>query len=259
MAKCRLYIDESGTHDYTNSEEVNRRYLAITGVMLAEEEAAQNLSPKLRQLKYLVTRDYDHIITLHRREIANRTGVYSPLRNPDIEREWNRQVLNIVSRVDYTICTVVIDKKAHKQRYIAPMNPYHYCVYILVEKYVRLLEKHNHRGDVLAETRGKLEDAQLEASFRSVYASGTSYVSQERFRAALTSRELKFKPKMAIAGLELTELIVMASKLDILHSTGQISSINSRFTRQLISRIQSKYYRNPSNGRIVGYGKKFLA
>jgi hypothetical protein len=186
-------------------------------------------------------------------------GIYSALHDPTLEAEWNHHVLSIVADIDYTICTVVIDKKAHKQRYTAPMNPYHYCLYILVEKYVQLLERHGHRGDVLAEARGELEDTQLQASFNNVCISGTTFVSKDRFNTALTSKDLKLKPKVAIAGLELTELIVMASKLDVLYSANQISVINSKFTKQIINRIQPKYYRNPSNGRVAGYGKKFLA
>jgi hypothetical protein len=139
------------------------------------------------------------------------------------------------------------------------MNPYHYCLYILVEKYVQLLERHGSKGDVLAEARGKLEDNQLDASFRNVCTAGTTFVSKDRFSTVLTSKDLKFKPKMAIAGLELTELIVMASKLDVLYSVGEITTVSSKFTRQLISRIQPKYYRNPTNGHVKGYGKKFLA
>lgn len=69
---------------------------------------------------------------------------------------------------------------------------------------------------------------------------------------------LTLKPKDSIAGLELADLIVLASKLDVLLISSKAERINSKFMQQLIPRIQPKYYRNRLTGKISGYGKKMI-
>jgi|ADGO01.1.fsa_nt_gi hypothetical protein len=258
MAKYRLYIDESGTHSYSKSDAVGKRYLGITGIIISEEEVISKLQPALFNLKMLVTKDPDEHITLHREEIANRKGHYSALLNPDVEREWNKHILSIVGALDYCVCTVVIDKKWHQSQYVAPMHPYHYCLHILLERYVTFLERKGATGDVMAEVRGKVEDTMLQQEYAHVYGVGTGFVKSSRFQAALTSNKMKLKPKDAIAGLELADLIVLASTLDVLLDNGRIPKLHSKFINQLRPLLTYKYYRNPSNGVITGYGKKFL-
>jgi len=258
MPLYRLYIDESGTHSYSNSNAIDKRYPAITGVIISRDDVVNVLEPALRSMKLLVTGDPDEHITLHREEIANRKGHYSALTQPEIEAEWNRCMLELFRRVDFRVCTVVIDKYYHKMQYTAPMHPYHYCLHLMLERYVTFLERNGGTGDVMAEARGKLEDQLLMQEYEHVYMSGTGFVRSSRFQSALTSNKLKLKPKDAIAGLELADLVVALSKLDVLLHHSAINRINSKFMTTLLPLLQPKYFRNPSTGRVEGYGKKFI-
>lgn len=254
----RLYIDESGTHNYSVSDAANKRYLALTGVAIEHTEVTGNLEPRLKDLKRLVIDDPDERITLHRDDIANKSGPYAALTDPQLEAAWNRQLFELIDNVRFMICTVVIDKKAHLRQYIHPMHPYHYCLNLLLERYVTYLETINGTGDVMAEVRGKREDAQLKSEYHNIYNVGTSFVPSHRFGQRLTSAHLKLKPKDAICGLELADLFVAASKLDVLVSHRQIPSVTSAFNRSLIAKLQPKYHRRPQTGWMNGYGKKFI-
>jgi len=182
----------------------------------------------MRKLKALVSPDPDEKFTLHREEIIQRSGPYATLVDPAMEARWNQTIFSLIDGINFTLFTVVIDKIAHKTKYFNPVDG---------------------RGDVLAEARGKAEDEALRSEYSRLYENGTDYAKSEVMQARLTSKKVKLKPKDSIAGLELADLIVLASKLDVLLISNKAERINSKFMQQLIPKIQPKYYRNRLSGK----------
>ena len=243
FTKYRMYVDESGTHSYSVADAVSKRYLALVGVVIREDHNRDHLNPLLQNLKSLLTRDPDERITLHRQEIANRQGVYSALMDSALEKRWNKIILEGIADLEFVLFTVVLDKRSHKRRYQRPMHPYHYCFSILLECCVDYLLSHNGVGDVMVEGRGKEEDSQLVQEYKTAYNIGSASYDSVAFRKALTSRHLKIRSKVSgIAGLELADLLALASNLDVLTQNGIIPKVNSHFTKQLIVLLQAKYY-----------------
>jgi len=262
MANYRMYLDESGNHVFSSSDAVDKRYLCILGLIISEEEIQTKLIPYIRELKDIIRKDPDEVIILHREEIANRRGaVYGRLKDAELESKWNEQIAKIINDIDYTLCAAVLDKKFHYDRYgSAAMNPYHYCLHLLLERYVKFLEKtgNDHNGDVMAEARGGAEDGALKSEYAIVYQNGTQFVNNVRFQSRLTSKDIKITQKeKGIAGLELADLLVLATKLDVLHENRHIDRINSMFIRGLVGSIKPKYDCSPT-GIIQGYGRKFI-
>ena len=145
--KYRLYIDESGTHNYSKSESIGKRYLSLTGVIISEEENINMLQPAILAMRRLVADDPDDLPNLHREEIVNKSGPFSKLGNPAIEAEFNSIYLPIIRDMEYALCTVVLDKKSHLERYQGSAHhPYHYCMDLLLERYVLFLEERGGRG-----------------------------------------------------------------------------------------------------------------
>lgn len=256
-----MYIDESGSHSYSKSDAVDKRYLCILGVIISEPEIENKLIPYVRDLKNIVRKDPDEEIILHREEIANRQGsIFGRLKDPALEIKWNEQVAKIIKDVNFRICAVVLDKRMHENGYSSPMNPYHYCLHMLVERYVKYLEQTGNEniGDVMAEARGGVEDTALQSEYTTVYQSGTFFVPASRFQSRLTSKDIKITPKdKAVAGLELADLLVLAAKLDVLMENHHIERINSRFMRDFLTSLQGKYCCSPK-GVIKSYGRKFV-
>lgn len=258
MATYRLYIDESGTHSYSMSQKADKRYLALTGIAIRRDVIETVLHPKITKLKSIISSDPDEKFTLHREEIIAKSGIYSTLKDPAVEQRWNQEIFNLIEGTDFVIFTVVIDKIAHKTKYYKPEHPYHYCLKVMLEKYAKFLLSVESTGDVMAEARGKKEDEALRKEYERFYNEGTYYVQSAVMKLCLTSGKIKLKPKDHIAGLELADLIVLASKLDVLLINDKADYIASKFMQQLIPKLQEKYHRNHTTGQIIGYGKKMI-
>lgn len=193
--------------------------------------------------------------------MVNKRPPFHALLDSGTEEKFNTAILTALARWDYRVISVVIDKKAHRDQYqIWHYHPYHYCLSVLLERFVLFLHYDNHRGDVMVEKRGGKEDSKLQASYARLYEQGTEHIPAERWQERLTSKELKFRLKSAnVAGLQLTDLIAHPSRREILIEHGLISDDRDTFGDQICAILrQSKYHRNWRTGQIEGYGKRLL-
>lgn len=258
----RLYIDESGDHYYSDGDETERRYLCLLGVYFDLQYYETDFQPRFEQfkIKYFSRDVDDRIIILHRKEIMNKQGHFSVLKDPEKERAFNEELLEIMSSGKFGIISVVIDKKSHRSRWgTNAAHPYHYCLLAMVQRFVGFLNFYNARGDVMAESRGGNEDMQLKAEFTHLYETGTPYVSANNFQAVLSSKEIKLKKKeQDIAGLQIADLFAYPCKQDVLLGSKIISKYEGRFGQKLLEMAQNKYNRRAVFNRIDGYGKVFI-
>jgi len=262
MSLYRIYIDEVGNHDLTHTDDPNHRFLSLTGVILETNYTRQVLNPEMEEIKRkYFQNDPDVPIIFHRADMVNHRPPFSSLNDPDVNQSFNQDLLTALARWDYVAISVVIDKKEHCARYsVWQYHPYHYCLSVLLERFILFLHYSQSKGDVMVEARGGKEDKKLEESFRRLYDRGTDHLPASRWQERLTSHELKVKPKKAnIAGLQLADIIAHPSRREILIENHMITDQRNVFGDQisLILR-QSKYHRNKSTGQIEGYGKKLL-
>jgi hypothetical protein len=262
MSTYRIYIDEVGNHDLLHADDPNQRFLSLTGVILESAYTLNTLVPQMEGLKRrFFQRDPDEPVILHRKELVNRRYPFRALLDPDIEAAFNAALLQALSDWTYTVITVVLDKKAHRDRYqVWRFHPYHYCLHVLLERYVLFLHYRRSHGDVMVESRGGKEDLKLKDSYSRLYERGTDNIPLQRWQNCLTSRELKLKPKNAnIAGLQLADLIAHPSRREILREHGLVIDNRDTYGDRICELLcRSKYYRDRRTGQIEGYGKKLL-
>ncbi len=258
--KYRLYVDEVGNSDLNASNDPNHRYLSLTGVILELEYVQATVFPAIEALKirYFASHPDDPLI-LHRKELVNKRFPFHSLRDPEVERQFNGDLLALLRYLNYTVITTVIDKLEHVQRYTTwRYDPYHYCLAVLLERYIHWLTRHDCTGDVLAESRGGHEDRRLKASFERLYEGGSEYVSADKFSRRLTSRQLKVKPKSNnIAGLQLADLIAHPSFKATLARRERVQ-LAPNFGGRIASILEESKYDRSSTGQIDGWGRKWL-
>lgn len=261
MSLYRIYIDETGNHDMNHAEDPNQRFLALTGVILESEYNTAVFQPELEAIKrQFFKHDPDTPVILHRKEIVNRRPPFESLRNPETQERFNQVILEGLERWQYKVITVVIDKKAHRDQYsVWRYHPYHYCLAVMLERFVLFLHYGNHRGDVMVESRGRAKDEKLKDSFRRLYRNGTDHIPAERWQERLTSAELKVKPKTAdIAGLQLADLIAHPSRREILLDYKLITDERDTFGSKICAILRQEKCLRSRSGQIPGYGKKLL-
>lgn len=258
--KYRLYIDEVGNSDLGSSRDPNHRYLSLTGVILNLEYVSTTVFPAIEALKHDYFNSHpDDPIILHRKEIVNKKHPFEGLRDPATEKAFNQNLLDLLQNLDYAVITVVIDKLEHNQRYeVWRFDPYHYCMTIIVERYVLWLKNNNARGDVMAESRRGKEDLSLKDAFERVYTNGTDFIEPELFMTHLTSKQLKVKLKRDnIAGLQLADIIAHPSFRATLACREQESLANN-FGGKIAEILEASKYFRSHGGQIDNWGREWL-
>lgn len=198
--KYRMYVDEVGNPDLSSSDNPLHRFLSLTGVIIDLEYIQVTLHPNLERLKERYFKSHpDDPVIFHRKELVNARHPFESLRDPEVKARFDNALLELLSRTEYTVISVCLDKKAHRDTYqVWRYDPYHYCLALLLERYTFFLEQKQMRGDVMAESRGGKEDMRLKKSFSLLWQEGTDYIDPHRFQSVFTSKQLKVKPKKTI-------------------------------------------------------------
>ena len=252
-----MYVDECGNPDLESSDNPNHRFLSLTGVIIDLDYVSSILYGQIESLKskYFGSHPDDPII-LHRKELVNAKRPFEVLKDIKIRNKFDNELLNYLKNWKYTVVTVCLDKKSHKETYhVWRYEPYHYCLALLLERYAIFLEQHQAQGDVMAESRGGKEDRKLKDSFIRLWESGTEYITPERFQKVLTSKRLKVKPKANnISGLQIADIIAHPSRTEILLENSQRETQLAPFAKKIVAILEAKYYQH--GGKI--FGKKFI-
>ena len=154
--KYRIYIDEVGNPDLESSDNPNHRFLSLTGVILELDHVESIVHPQMETLKAKYFRSHpDEPVIFHRKEMVNARPPFECLKDPETQKKFDRELLNLIGSWEYIVITVCLDKKKHKETYTAwRYDPYHYCLAVLLERFIFFLNRMNSQGDVMAESRG---------------------------------------------------------------------------------------------------------
>lgn len=258
--KYRMYVDEVGNSDMKPSHVANDRYLSLSGVIIDLDYVTTTVFPNLEQLKTKYFGAHpDEPIVLHRKELVNHKPPFEATRDPQVETEFNGDLLDLLRNLDYVVITAVIDKLAHLQKYkVWQHDPYHYCLMVLVERFTQWLNARGVRGDAMAESRGGREDERLKKSYTRIYVNGTDWVAPDLVQARLTSSQLKVKAKANnIAGLQIADMVAHPSFRAVLarHEGRDLDATFGGRIGDIL--VRAKYRRSPI-GRIPGFGTKWL-
>jgi len=144
---------------------------------------------------------------------VNARPPFEALLDPAVRAGFDADLLQRLEAWDYAVISVCLDKREHLNKYTEwHYEPYHYCLAALLERYSFFLNRRGVHGDVMAESRGGKADRKLKDSFHRLWKQGTDPVKPETFQRALSSRQLKVKPKANnIAGLQLADLLLTAA------------------------------------------------
>jgi len=252
----RLYLDESGDHVFRIFVDLPHRFLCPLGCWFKNTEYLEFH----KELDILKSRHFPHHpddpVIFHREDMLNARKAFKVLRDKKEREIFDDDLLSIIAKSNFTVVAVVIDKESLKTAYgDASSHPYHLGLGFLLQRFAGYLNHINRVGDVMAESRGGVEDRMLSESYTRVYERGVWLTPCECFQGAFTSKQLKLKPKSAnIAGLQLADLLGHPVKQWVLKNNNFLEEELSTFAQRIVDIVHSKFNRHLYDGHIEGYG-----
>ena len=116
--KFRIYIDEVGNPDLESSENPNHRFLSLSGVILELDYVQRVVHPQMENLKSRYFSYHpDEPVIIHRAEMVNALPPFQALKDSQLRQSFDDELLRLLEAWDYTIISVCLDKKKHKETY----------------------------------------------------------------------------------------------------------------------------------------------
>lgn len=103
MSVYRLYIDESGHHRVQLAGSIAERYLGLCGIVVRDEEYANNVIPRIEVIRSMIYTDPDFKPPLHLEDVIGRKNAFHKIRDAEIEQKLNSQLMSLYTAVDYRI------------------------------------------------------------------------------------------------------------------------------------------------------------
>ena len=166
-----------------------------------------------------------------------------------------------MSELKYGVLSVVIDKKAHVDKYgiLKAQDPYALSLEYLMQRYQYWLQEYAQKygvvlGDIMAESRGGREDRITKETYRLIYE-GKGYNRLQDADKYYSSKEIKLrKKKDNVAGLQFVDLISHPARRYILSKNNSADNIKANSFEQMVVDILVKGKFRRKKGKIEGYG-----
>ncbi len=202
-----VFADESGDHGLVTIDP-DYPVFALTFCVLRKVDYSGALTPAMQAFKFDIW-GHDAVV-LHEHEIRKSKGPFAILMTDRALRERFYEQLNrLIEEAPMTIFASVIDKKALRDKYAQPWNPYEIALLFCMERLHGMLLRDGQEGrtvHVVFESRGKKEDAELELEFRRI-AGNDGHWGYRRVDFSRLDFQPVFVPKASnAAGLQLADL-----------------------------------------------------
>jgi hypothetical protein len=255
--RYRMFIDDTGEVDNAATNNVERRFASITGVIFDLDYYTATFDASFRALKF---RSFGNTKKgrppiVHRRALIDASGAFVRLKEGDHRARWDSACLDMYDRAQYTLVTVCVDKVAFYYKHPAWTGEiYTLLVENAIERYWYFLRSVDGIGDVMAESIGK-PDLALKARYAHVYVHGTYHIPADRLQHLLTSKEIKIKPKSDdISGLQMADLLAKGC-FDHCRHIYAGGPAQRGFSAEVSAIIEAKKYYRDSSGNPHRYGR----
>ncbi len=213
-----VYLDETGDHSL-DTIDTNFPIFALVMLICEQDEYINKLSPMVNKLK-MDCFGHEGVI-IHSRDIRKAQGDFGFLTNPAARQPFYERINAIINDSDFTVIAVVIHKQKHWDKYGKnAVNPYDLSLEFAMERLLLCLEQHGQQEVIIvAESRGKREDDELQLSFLKIVNGGTDFCSASRFKK-IDFKLIFREKKMNIVGTQVADLIAYPTARRVLNPLG---------------------------------------
>jgi hypothetical protein len=233
-------------------DNLDTRYLGLTGILIVKEAYDKGIQPGLEALKRQLFRyDPDDPPILTRSVIKHRKRWFYVLQDEGLNKRGEDGLLTFVSELSphAKVFTVVIDKKKHLEEHpVRTFDPYAYSLAVLLRRVKGFLVLDGAQADLVAESRGRVEDQDIMQAYSELRRSGDYYDTAEEYRKACPEDQLVVRRKETnVAGLQLADVIAFGQKVQtVLEHNRPFSRPLGDFDKRLndvVDRMVNQYSR----------------
>ena len=255
-----MFVDDTGDVTPTTTNDSRTRYASLTGVIFERDYLNSKFELGWR---IIVEREFGldaegNIPRLHRRVMVSppNGGPFESLKDPLKRLSWNSTCLDMMTRAQYTVITVSIDKVAYYYHHPkAVLDVYETLFQNIVERYFYFLRPLG-KGDVVVEAQNEPADKAIKARYRAIMDEGTEFIPSHRLAQVFTSKEIKIIPKKrGLIGLQMADLLARPAFAHCrARYTGDASDLTG-FARDVAPILEDfKFYRD-KDGNPDRYGR----
>jgi hypothetical protein len=202
-----VFIDESGS-PVLDPIDPDYPLFVLVFCVVHKDDYASVIQPAFKRIKF---RYFGHdMVALHSHAIRKPRGDYSFLQDSELRERFMLELNQTMADAPFSLIVHVIDKIALKRRYTRPFDPYDIALRMNMEQLGVFLKgkgQHGRLCHLIAESRGRKEDALLELEFRRVIDPARGWGLADQFSFTSTPMQLRFvEKKINSAGLQISDL-----------------------------------------------------
>jgi hypothetical protein len=240
-----LFLDESGDHNL-NVLDANYPVFVLAGCVIVENYHRDVLTKKLAVLKENIFNSGK--IILHYVDYTRNQNGFEKMKMKDFRERFYKEMNDFISEASFVLIACIIDKVGHKDKYdILAIDPYILSLEIIIERFVVSLQETGEKGLIIAESRGRQLDNELELAFLNLKINGTRFLRPKNISDTIEGFFIK-KKEENIAGLQLVDSLVTPIGRRYLNRTNFYLNYN----------LIKKKFRKISCGKYKGYGLVIL-
>ena len=252
-----MFIDDTGNVDSAASNDPQRRYGGITGVIFEIEYLRDTFEPGLLKLKqrHFGLTDKGRPPILHLRQMKKGVGAFRVLVDLEKRKRWETACFAMYKKAQYHIITSAVDKIEFYHKHPQWQGSiYELLVGDAIERFFYFL-RYKGTGDVVAEGVNKAFDSELKNLYRRFYDRGTEHINAARLQKVLSSKEIKIKPKQNdVQGLQMADLLASTCFAHCKRLYAGGPDFNE-FAMKVAALIEEEKFYRDRNGDPHGYGR----
>jgi hypothetical protein len=241
-----LFLDESGHHGLKTLDQ-QFPVLVITGVLIKKYYYENAFTSQLNRIKKKFFKTTD--VIFHSRDIRKWQKEFTSLGDPSLRQDFYDEFNDFLVRANILIISSVIRKDEYIELH-GPQasSPYNIALNFILERAIYFAQKEAVSTiEIIAESRGKKEDNDLQSQFQITVNHGTKYVKPEDFKRYY-SKPLSFIRKAENnLGTQIADMLAYP----IAQKIAFPERINLAFAI-----LEKKFYRSFEKDDYLGYGLK---
>ena len=213
----------------------------LGGVIIDRAYARNIIAPAMQAFKIKHFGSGD--VILHTVEMGKGQGVYSFLADPVKRTSFYADLNTMLDRLVYKVVACVIKKPELVKEYGAnAVDPYHYSLEILVERFCLELGAQADSGFICAEQRNPGLDKALIEAWEEVRTNsiGTGYTSSKSIDEQIIGLDLKNK-KLNLAGMQLADLVITPIGRHVVGMQAKTNEVQWTIVEKKLRRVGAEY------------------